>query len=158
MAGRKVLATLSCVFRYGREDLDVLGLTFRRDLYSVTQQIWPSSFNFDDGKTASKSTENEAHSPLNNPASIGADSVHSTVVANPNSRAGANGQKLDTLTISPSQQPEQLTQLQVRLKRKLGEHAFPLYFKIPPNCPCSITLQPAPGDTGKPCGIDYRTH
>ena len=50
--GRKVLATLSCVFRYGREDLDVLGLTFRRDLYTVTQQIYPSSFKFNSNTTA----------------------------------------------------------------------------------------------------------
>jgi len=177
--GRKVLATLSCVFRYGREDLDVLGLTFRRDLYSVTQQVWPSSFNFNKssennktdqesaaGSTGKSSTQNDSSKVTTNPnlqtgaenEKTGADSVHSTVVANPNSKnnsAGANKGNLDTLTISPCQQPDHLTQLQVRLKRKLGNNAFPLYFKIPPNCPCSITLQPAPGDTGKPCGIDY---
>lgn len=28
-------------FRYGREDLDVLGLTFRKDLFCSTQQIYP---------------------------------------------------------------------------------------------------------------------
>ena len=28
-------------FRYGREDLDVLGLTFRKDLFCSTQQIFP---------------------------------------------------------------------------------------------------------------------
>jgi len=177
--GRKVLATLSCVFRYGREDLDVLGLTFRRDLYSVTQQVWPSSFNFNKssennktdqesaaGSTGKSSTQNDSSKVTTNTnlqtgaenEKTGADSVHSTVVANPNSKnnsAGASKGNLDTLTISPCQQPDHLTQLQVRLKRKLGNNAFPLYFKIPPNCPCSITLQPAPGDTGKPCGIDY---
>ncbi|KAH9508730.1 Beta-arrestin-1, partial [Bulinus truncatus] len=26
---------------------------------------------------------------------------------------------------------------------------------LPPNSPASVTLQPAPGDTGKPCGVDY---
>lgn len=174
--GRKVLATLSCVFRYGREDLDVLGLTFRRDLYSVTQQVWPSSFNFNKSSenktdpenassTGKSNTQNDQSTVTNQNLQsvaenekIGADSVHSTVVANPNSKnnsAGVNKGSLDTLTISPCQQPDHLTQLQVRLKRKLGNNAFPLYFKIPPNCPCSITLQPAPGDTGKPCGIDY---
>ena len=39
--------------------------------------------------------------------------------------------------------------------KKLGENAFPFYFELPPHCPASVTLQPAPGDTGKPCGIDY---
>jgi len=28
-------------FRYGREDLDVLGLTFRKDLFCSSQQIFP---------------------------------------------------------------------------------------------------------------------
>lgn len=28
-------------------------------------------------------------------------------------------------------------------------------FQIPANSPCSVTLQPANGDTGKPCGVDY---
>uniref|UniRef100_UPI0037E7A335 arrestin red cell-like n=1 Tax=Semicossyphus pulcher TaxID=241346 RepID=UPI0037E7A335 len=38
---RKVFVTLTCVFRYGREDLDVLGLTFRKDLYVHTVQVFP---------------------------------------------------------------------------------------------------------------------
>lgn len=45
--------------------------------------------------------------------------------------------------------------LQERLIKKLGAHAFPFYFELPPHCPASVTLQPAPGDTGKPCGVDY---
>ncbi|RNA03506.1 beta-arrestin-1 isoform X2 [Brachionus plicatilis] len=56
---RKVFAHVLAAFRYGREDLDVLGLTFRKDLF------------------------------------------------------------------------------------------------LPRNAPASVTLQPAPGDTGKPCGVDY---
>ena len=48
-----------------------------------------------------------------------------------------------------------LTRLQERLIKKLGENAHPFYFELPPHCPASVTLQPAPGDTGKPCGIDY---
>lgn len=37
----------------------------------------------------------------------------------------------------------------------MGAHAFPFYFEVPPHCPASVSLQPAPGDTGKPCGVDY---
>lgn len=48
-----------------------------------------------------------------------------------------------------------LTRLQERLIKKLGQHAFPFYFEVPPHCPASVSLQPAPGDTGKPCGVDY---
>ncbi|XP_019726807.1 arrestin, beta 2b isoform X2 [Hippocampus comes] len=38
---RKVFVSLACVFRYGREDVDVLGLSFRKDLYVSTFQAFP---------------------------------------------------------------------------------------------------------------------
>ncbi|XP_037614271.1 arrestin, beta 2b [Sebastes umbrosus] len=38
---RNVYVTLNCAFRYGREDLDVLGLSFRKDLYVSTIQVFP---------------------------------------------------------------------------------------------------------------------
>uniref|UniRef100_A0AAV2J175 Beta-arrestin-1 n=1 Tax=Knipowitschia caucasica TaxID=637954 RepID=A0AAV2J175_KNICA len=38
---RKVFVTLTCAFRYGREDLDVLGLTFRKDLFLASVQVFP---------------------------------------------------------------------------------------------------------------------
>ncbi|TFK15395.1 sodium/bile acid cotransporter [Platysternon megacephalum] len=38
---RKVYVTLTCAFRYGRDDLDVIGLTFRKDLYVLSTQIYP---------------------------------------------------------------------------------------------------------------------
>lgn len=41
-----------------------------------------------------------------------------------------------------------LTRLQERLIKKLGNYAFPFYFEVPPHCPASVSLQPAPGDTG----------
>ena len=31
---KRIMASLTCAFRYGREDLDVLGLTFRKELYA----------------------------------------------------------------------------------------------------------------------------
>jgi len=98
---RKVYGHVLAAFRYGREDLDVLGLTFRKDLYLASSQIFP---------------------PLENEPA--------------------------------SKRP--LTRLQERLIKKLGgDNAYPFFFELPPHCPASVTLQPAPGDTGKPCGIDY---
>ncbi|XP_036180852.1 beta-arrestin-1 isoform X6 [Myotis myotis] len=92
-----VYVTLTCAFRYGREDLDVLGLTFRKDLFVANVQSFP-----------------------------------------------------------PAPEDEKpLTRLQERLIKKLGEHAYPFTFEIPPNLPCSVTLQPGPEDTGKACGVDY---
>ncbi|CAH1639935.1 unnamed protein product [Spodoptera littoralis] len=94
---RKVFGHVLAAFRYGREDLDVLGLTFRKDLYLAAEQIYPAT--------------NTTKRPL--------------------------------------------TRLQERLVRKLGAAAHPFYFELPPHCPASVTLQPAPGETGKPCGVDY---
>ncbi|XP_074658507.1 arrestin red cell-like isoform X2 [Tubulanus polymorphus] len=94
---RKVFAHILAAFRYGREDLDVLGLTFRKDLFLASVQVYPP--------------------------------------------------------IKEQQKP--LTRLQERLIKKLGPNAYPFFFDLPPNAPASVTLQPAPGDTGKPCGVDY---
>jgi len=93
--GRKVFGHVLAAFRYGREDLDVLGLTFRKDLYIASEQIYP---------------------------------------------------------VGNIRTP---TRLQERLIKKLGPNAIPFYFELPPHCPASVTLQPAAGDTGKPCGVDY---
>ncbi|XP_078119893.1 S-arrestin a [Sander vitreus] len=38
---RKVFVTLSCTFRYGRDDVDVMGIAFRRELYLSTRQVYP---------------------------------------------------------------------------------------------------------------------
>ena len=39
---RKVYAHVLAAFRYGREDLDVLGLTFRKDLFLASMQVYPA--------------------------------------------------------------------------------------------------------------------
>ncbi|KAM6933386.1 S-arrestin-like [Xenentodon cancila] len=41
LKGKKVYVMLSCTFRYGREDVDVMGVAFRRDLFVVTRQVYP---------------------------------------------------------------------------------------------------------------------
>uniref|UniRef100_A0A8D0EAY2 S-arrestin n=1 Tax=Salvator merianae TaxID=96440 RepID=A0A8D0EAY2_SALMN len=38
---KKVYVTLTCAFRYGQEDIDIMGLTFRRDLYFYRVQVYP---------------------------------------------------------------------------------------------------------------------
>lgn len=101
---RKVFGHVLAAFKYGREDLDVLGLTFRKDLYLAAKEIYP--------------VQQQQHG------------------------IGAQGSR-------------ELTRLQERLIKKLGDNAYPFYFELPPHCPASVTLQPAPGDTGKPCGVDY---
>lgn len=36
-----VYVMLSCTFKYGRQDVDVMGVAFRRDLFVVTRQVYP---------------------------------------------------------------------------------------------------------------------
>lgn len=39
--GRKVFVYLACAFRYGSDDLDVIGLSFRRDIWLKKVQVYP---------------------------------------------------------------------------------------------------------------------
>nr|AAF14636.1 rod arrestin [Ambystoma tigrinum] len=41
LKGKKVYVTLTCAFRYGQEDIDVMGLTFRKDIYFSRTQVYP---------------------------------------------------------------------------------------------------------------------
>lgn len=58
-------------------------------------------------------------------------------------------------SLNEANEKRPLTRLQERLIKKLGPNAYPFFFEVPPHCPASVSLQPAPGDTGKPCGVDY---
>ncbi|XP_034545219.1 arrestin 3b, retinal (X-arrestin) [Notolabrus celidotus] len=41
LEGRKVYVYLACAFRYGSDDLDVIGLSFRRDIWIKRVQVYP---------------------------------------------------------------------------------------------------------------------
>nr|XP_023967228.1 S-arrestin isoform X3 [Chrysemys picta bellii] len=94
--GKKVYVTLTCAFRYGQEDIDVMGLTFRKDLFFSRIQLYP-----------------------------------------------------------PVEKRESLSQLQECLMKKLGNNAYPFVLTFPDYLPCSVSLQPAPHDVGKCCGVDF---
>ncbi|XP_056395546.1 arrestin-C isoform X2 [Hyla sarda] len=121
---KKVFVVLTCAFRYGRDDMELIGLSFRKDIFVQSCQVYP---------------------PL-------------------------------------PEDKKPLTPLQEKLRAKLGVNAFPFCFnvsnvtnycvlprvstthlilllsfnfQIVKNLPCSVTLQPGPDDTGKPCGVDF---
>ncbi|CRL00949.1 CLUMA_CG014253, isoform A [Clunio marinus] len=94
---RKIFGQIVCSFRYGREEDEVMGLNFQKELFLASEQIFPST-----GKSE-----------------------------------------------------KQLSKVQDRLLKKLGENAFPFTFNIPPSAPASITLQQAKDETGEPCGVQY---
>ncbi|XP_030621419.1 arrestin 3b, retinal (X-arrestin) [Chanos chanos] len=95
--GRKVWVQLACAFRYGRDDLDVIGLSFRKDIWIQRVQIYPP----------------------------------------------------------PSGSTPPSTAMQEALLKKAGDQGHAFLFNIPNNLPCSVSIQPAPEDAGKPCGVDY---
>uniref|UniRef100_A0A673MBY3 S-arrestin n=1 Tax=Sinocyclocheilus rhinocerous TaxID=307959 RepID=A0A673MBY3_9TELE len=39
--GELIYVMLSCMFRYGRDDMDVLGMAFRRDIFLCSRQVYP---------------------------------------------------------------------------------------------------------------------
>uniref|UniRef100_A0A8C7PLN5 S-arrestin n=1 Tax=Oncorhynchus mykiss TaxID=8022 RepID=A0A8C7PLN5_ONCMY len=41
LKGKKAFVQLSCTFRYGREDMDVMGIAFRREIYIAIRQVYP---------------------------------------------------------------------------------------------------------------------
>ncbi|KAL2739550.1 hypothetical protein V1477_010939 [Vespula maculifrons] len=41
--GRKIWGQLICSFRYGREEDEVMGLNFQKDLYLISEQLYPPS-------------------------------------------------------------------------------------------------------------------
>uniref|UniRef100_A0A3P9HNQ0 Arrestin-C n=1 Tax=Oryzias latipes TaxID=8090 RepID=A0A3P9HNQ0_ORYLA len=94
--GKKVFVYLACAFRYGSDDLDVIGLSFRRDIWIKRVQVYPV----------------------------------------PSAKA-------------PS------TPLQESLLKKVGDQGCPFTFQMPLNLPCSVSLQPGSGDSGKACGVDF---
>lgn len=93
---RKVFGQVVCSFRYGREEDEVMGLNFQKELFLASEQIYPAP-----------------------------------------------------------EKPKDMSKLQDRLMRKLGDNAFPFNFTIPPSAPASITLQQSKSETGEPCGVQY---
>lgn len=99
---RKVFTHILSAFRYGREDLDVLGLTFRKDLYVASVQVFPPVYKLN----------NDNKEVLVNPQIL-------------NSIGGLNNNFNDSQNLCHS-----LTKLQERLIKKLGFNAYPFYFKV----------------------------
>lgn len=129
---QKVFAHVLATFRYGRDDLDVLGLNFRKELYLLTKQIYPD-------------TTTETHDSISCPDYIQENSYHDDSATS----------REENIAKDIRKKPKFLTKLQERLIKKLGQNAIPFFFELPPSSPVSVTLQPGAGVSGKPCGVDY---
>lgn len=96
MKGRNVYGQLVTVYRYGREEDEVMGVKFSKELCLAKEQIFPM--------------------------------VNSKM---------------------------EMTPMQEKLIKKLGNNAFPLTFHFPQQSPSSVTLQAGEDDGGKPLGVEY---
>ncbi|KAJ6642297.1 Arrestin like [Pseudolycoriella hygida] len=96
LKGRKVYGQLITTYRYGKEEDEVMGVKFSKEMILAREQIVPMI-----------------------------------------------NQKME------------MTPLQERLVKKLGQNAFPFTFQFPQTSPSSVTLQAGEEDEGKPLGVDY---
>jgi arrestin-2 len=96
MRGRKVYGQLVTVYRFGREEDEVMGVKFSKEMILGKEQVYPMV----------------------------------------NTKA-------------------EMTPMQERLIKKLGNNAFPLTFTFPSQSPSSVTLQAGEDDQGKPLGVEY---
>lgn len=123
---KRVFGHVLATFSYGRDDLDVLGLTFCKELYFANEQIYPDPHHRHWSKACPYYIEDVSNRPVSDPPDSAARHPRRT-----------------------------LTRLQERLIKKLGKNAYPFLFELPPFSPASVSLQPGPGEAGKPCGVDY---
>lgn len=110
---RKVFTHVLAAFRYGREDLDVLGLTFRKDLYLASVQVYPCVYG--DGSNG--------RTLVNPPAVVATGSTNEK-----GSNFLADGSHKNEGHCDTTSRP--LTRLQERLMKKLGSNAFPFFFQV----------------------------
>ncbi|VDN98590.1 unnamed protein product [Rodentolepis nana] len=113
---RRVFVHVLAAFRYGREDLDVLGLSFRKDLFVASAQIYPPQQPFlGDLPT--------------NPIPIVA--VASYDSGNRRRRSSNYEDEGSIVNVNdPQVDVKPLTRLQERLIKKLGSSAYPFYFEV----------------------------
>ncbi|XP_066449849.1 beta-arrestin-2 isoform X1 [Eleutherodactylus coqui] len=137
---RKVYVTLTCAFRYGREDLDVLGLSFRKDLFISTFQAYPP---LPEEKKPLTRLQERLIKKLGEQAHPFFFTVSFLIF-------------FFLLLPSSFSSPDPSFPLPPDIFQSLlFSLVFLIFTQIPQNLPCSVTLQPGPEDTGKACGVDY---
>ncbi|KAH8853964.1 Arrestin red cell isoform 2 isoform 1 [Schistosoma japonicum] len=123
---RKVFVHLLGAFWYGRDEVDLLGLNYHKDLCVMTKQVYP---------------------PI---SSKGVKSYMPTVLP-----GNGDTNELSSILPYKFTEPPGRTRLQERLIRKLGSNAYPFYFQLPAYSPASVSLLLNPSDRGKRCRVEY---
>lgn len=124
---RKAFVHVLAAFRYGREDLDVLGLSFRKDLFLASAQLYPPpQTSFGDLPTNPV--------PIIAVASCGGPNKKKSVIGLDED----DGEDRQPVTEKTAGRP--LSRLQERLIKKLGPNAYPFYFEVSKWTPFTFIL------------------
>ena len=118
-----VWVQLACAFRYGRDDLDVIGLSFRKDIWVQQVQLYPA-----------------AHKPTLTP-------MHETLLK----KAGDQGHAF-SFNVRHTQAHAFVSTHTLGLLYGTMHWVLMCcccVLQIPTNLPCSVTLQPNQEDKGK---------
>ncbi|XP_020562116.1 arrestin-C isoform X1 [Oryzias latipes] len=124
--GKKVFVYLACAFRYGSDDLDVIGLSFRRDIWIKRVQVYPVP-------AAKAPSTPLQESLLKKVGDQGCPFTFQVIYL------------LETGSVFLSS--SNIT--------KYAQTTYLFWFQMPLNLPCSVSLQPGSGDSGKACGVDF---
>ncbi|KAG5441654.1 Beta-arrestin-1 [Clonorchis sinensis] len=152
--GHHVYLILTCGCRYGREDLDVLGLTLRKDLLMYTKQMWP--IGQEQGQIEVKRRTRYCRRRRREESETNLDRL-----GIPQGTADTSKLFLNEEQYCSDSQEEILTKdfhlslVQRRLVTKLGAEGHPFRICLPPFSPCSVTVQPMDEDMENLCGVTY---
>lgn len=115
-----VFVYLACAFRYGSDDLDVIGLSFRRDIWIKRVQVYPVP-------AAKAPSTPLQESLLKKVGDQGCPFTFQVIYL------------LETGSVFLSS--SNIT--------KYAQTTYLFWFQMPLNLPCSVSLQPGSGDSGK---------
>ncbi|CAH8432313.1 unnamed protein product [Schistosoma curassoni] len=143
-----VFLIFTCSYRFGRDDLDVLGLTFQKELLIYTKCLWPNHPFDDNDNTKSNKKWNNTWKKIKRLSKRKIDSNEqiSCTIINDNDPYGIFCETLKENNLSP---------FQVKLINKHGDLAFPFRIIIPTSSPSSVAIQPNEDDSRKLYGVSY---
>ncbi|CAH8434308.1 unnamed protein product [Schistosoma turkestanicum] len=146
--GEYVFLIFTCVYRFGRDDLDVLGLTFQKELIIYTKCLWPNH-PFDDNQYAKGGNMkwNKTWKKIKRLSKRKTESSEqiSCVAVNDDPYGIFSETLKDT----------DLSAFQTKLISKYGDLAFPFRITIPASSPSSVAIQPNEDDSRKLYGVSY---
>ncbi|VDO83920.1 unnamed protein product [Schistosoma margrebowiei] len=142
-----VFLIFTCSYRFGRDDLDVLGLTFQKELLIYTKCLWPNHSLIIDKQlpiynNINKQNQNTWKNKFKRKIKKKIESIEeiSSIVLSDDSY-GIFSQTLTMNDLSP---------FQLKLINKCNQHTIPFRIFLPPSIsPSSVAIQTTQGSNNK---------